>query len=237
MTTYIEGKEFKESLQLDLENLNPREPQERILFDAPYKTFRLYAGNSLYAFSISPELSLEHLYWGKALPRGYDLRYLSQSSRASHFHTAELYESVAEDEVRDSLFQDLKWVSIETLQDTWRKNRNVKVSDINDSEAVQQRRLENLSWRLMSKLSCESCPTPRIRKSASCLDITPIKTVSIAGDLHLADENDFCNDQFQSDVEYFLTPQRSRSRSVSNPTAMVTIDENDDISTKSGRLR
>jgi hypothetical protein len=37
----------------------------RIHFDETFKTFRLYCGESLYAFAISPELSLEHLYWGK----------------------------------------------------------------------------------------------------------------------------------------------------------------------------
>lgn len=43
--------------------------------------FRLYPGNSLYAFCITPELILEHLYWGKSLNGDYDLRYLSESSR------------------------------------------------------------------------------------------------------------------------------------------------------------
>jgi len=56
-----------------------------IQYDATFKTFFLYPGNSLYAFCISPELSLEHLYWGKKLPTGYDLRYLSQSTRMTQF--------------------------------------------------------------------------------------------------------------------------------------------------------
>jgi hypothetical protein len=66
-----------------------------IRFDATFKTFYLYPGNSLYAFSISPELSLEHLYWGKNLPSGYDLRYLSQSTRMAHFYTTEVFDAHA----------------------------------------------------------------------------------------------------------------------------------------------
>jgi len=109
-------------LNIEVEPDIMESPRPRIMFDASYETFRLYPGKSLYAFSISAELSFEHLYWGKALPPGYDLRYLSQRSRVSHFQTAKLYDSVIDDEVRDSLFKDLQWVSIETLQETWRKN-------------------------------------------------------------------------------------------------------------------
>ena len=34
-----------------------------IAFDERFKTFRLRCGDSLYALAISPELSLEHVYW------------------------------------------------------------------------------------------------------------------------------------------------------------------------------
>ena len=34
-----------------------------ITFDERFKTFRLRCGDSLYALAISPELSLEHVYW------------------------------------------------------------------------------------------------------------------------------------------------------------------------------
>jgi hypothetical protein len=44
----------------------------------------------MYAFCISPEKSLEHLYWGEALTKGYDLRYLGQSFRMTHFNTYEM---------------------------------------------------------------------------------------------------------------------------------------------------
>ena len=37
----------------------------KISFDEKFKTFRIYYGSSLYALCITPELSLEHLYWGK----------------------------------------------------------------------------------------------------------------------------------------------------------------------------
>jgi hypothetical protein len=50
-------------LQFEVDPENGESPNQRIIFDGSYKTFRLYPGKSLYAFSISPELSLEHLYW------------------------------------------------------------------------------------------------------------------------------------------------------------------------------
>ena len=69
----------------------PRQVKEtsHISFDETFKTFRLAAGNTTYALCLSPELTLEHLYWGPKLPEGYDLRYLSQSCRMSHFNTVE----------------------------------------------------------------------------------------------------------------------------------------------------
>jgi hypothetical protein len=58
-------------------------------FDARQKTFRLYAGSSLYAFCITPELSLEHLYFGKAVCSDFDLRFISESARMTVFSTHE----------------------------------------------------------------------------------------------------------------------------------------------------
>ena len=49
-----------------------------VFFDRSQKTFRLYFGESLYVFSLSPELGLEHLYIGRILAPGYDFRYLCQ---------------------------------------------------------------------------------------------------------------------------------------------------------------
>ncbi len=65
----------------------------RIAYDERYKLFNLYPGESLYAFCITPELYLEHIYWGKQLQRGYDLRYLTQSSRMRPFDTAEQFDA------------------------------------------------------------------------------------------------------------------------------------------------
>lgn len=126
---------------------------EAILFDSRSKTFSLMAGNSLYAFSISPELLLEHLYWGSKLQSGYDLRYLSQSNRMTHFATAEVNDILSDQCVRDELFSDLKSESVEKLQETWRRSKNTKIHDLTDLKALNQKRKENLSWRLMSKLT------------------------------------------------------------------------------------
>jgi hypothetical protein len=200
--------------------------EERVIFDATFKTFRLYPGKSLYAFSISPELTLEHLYWGKRLPPGYDLRYLSQSSRMLHFNTAEQHASVADDAVRDSLFKDLEWVSIEKLQDTWRKSKTHNV-DTSDSESLLQRRLENLSWRLMTKMS--TCPirSPR-KKLQQCEDTTADEALHLhisddEGDTHIHVNHTSSADAFELPLftprsgEKGIAFMRSRGRSVSNP--------------------
>lgn len=60
-----------------------------VLFDETLLTFYLYSGNSLYALSITPELSLEHLYFGPKLPVGYDLRFVSANTRSMVFNTLE----------------------------------------------------------------------------------------------------------------------------------------------------
>lgn len=60
-----------------------------VLFDETLLTFYLYCGSSLYAFSITPELNLEHLYFGPRLPVGYDLRFVSANTRSMVFNTLE----------------------------------------------------------------------------------------------------------------------------------------------------
>lgn len=64
--------------------------QPGIYFDEENRTFRLYCGKSLYAFAIGPDMNLEHLYWGKSLSMGYDLRYLCESVRAEIFAISEI---------------------------------------------------------------------------------------------------------------------------------------------------
>jgi hypothetical protein len=120
---------------------------DRIFFDENVKTFRLYAGNSLYAISISPELTLEHLYWGKTLHPGYDLRYLNQSSRPTHFSTLE----AAPDYLEASLVPS---DTLEDIQRAWRDSKNTK-NVVDSMDAFHKRRLENYTWRIMSKKSQE----------------------------------------------------------------------------------
>ena len=117
----------------------------RVVFEEKFKTFKLFPGvDSLYAFSISPELTLEHLYWGKRLQDDFDLRYLSQSSRVAHF-------SIAEKSKVKKLFSDVVTAtSFMELKDTWKnsssnKNRGDFVNEL------QQLRIKNLSWRMMIK--------------------------------------------------------------------------------------
>ena len=135
-------------------------PEMRIVFDEKYKTFRLYAGKSLYAFSISPELCLEHLYWGETLQSGFDLRYLSESARQTVFATAEVYEAKAEAHTI-SLEPD----TIDEMLLLWKKNRALASSVVpvsarkgehDEMNAFQQRRMENLSWRMMNMTTASS---------------------------------------------------------------------------------
>ena len=149
--------------------------KESIIFDSNFKTFQLYPGNSLYAFSISPELSLEHIYWGKRLPAGYDLRYLSQSSRMSHFNTAEV-QNEFQDNVQKELFSNLKWTTIPHLRDTWKSNKNAKVDN---HDALQQRRAENLSWRIMSTLSVSTSPVKSLPPAVEILS-NPVDFVNLS---------------------------------------------------------
>ena len=60
-----------------------------VMFDESLLTFYLFAGSSLYAFCITPELNLEHLYFGPRLPLGYDLRFISANTRSMVFNTME----------------------------------------------------------------------------------------------------------------------------------------------------
>ncbi|KAJ1405209.1 hypothetical protein B484DRAFT_404505 [Ochromonadaceae sp. CCMP2298] len=120
---------------------------QNVFFDQDFKTFRLYAGKSMYAFCITPELALEHLYWGEALPPGYDLRYLSQSSRNAHFNTVEASPT--------DQFGGRIVLEAETLEEVMRayKESVAKSTSLDKGSAFQKRRMENYSWRILNKAS------------------------------------------------------------------------------------
>lgn len=117
-----------------------------ISFNEQDRTFRLYAGDSIYAFCLSSELGLEHLHWGQAVPEEYDLRYLGESSRATHFTTVD---------AGPDPFGGKIVLAAETLQEiqrTWRENKVWVPTDMDDQERFVKRRLENYSWRVMTQL-------------------------------------------------------------------------------------
>lgn len=89
----------------------------RVYFDDARRTFSLYSGESLYAFCITPELSLEHLYWGPSLSRKYDLRYLSQNTRRLHFNTVEKDEFYGDEEYCDVKTKELHAAMEQKLKD------------------------------------------------------------------------------------------------------------------------
>jgi hypothetical protein len=131
------------------ENMKPIKRTNNVYFDEHLKTFRLHAGNTLYAFCISPELTLEHLYWGKMLHEGYDLRFFSQSCRTNQvFTTVEAPPFTFDGKIVS------KAETIEEVQKIWRENKMWKSSsNTEDKDYVQKKRLENYSWRVMSKIS------------------------------------------------------------------------------------
>jgi hypothetical protein len=129
--------------------MKPIKRTDFVYFDEHLKTFRLHAGNTLYAFCIGPEFTLEHLYWGKKLHEGYDLRFFSQSCRTNQVFTTVEAPAFAFDGKIVS-----KAETIEEVQKIWRENKVLKLSAVvEDKDYVQKRRLENYSWRVMSKLS------------------------------------------------------------------------------------
>lgn len=137
----------------------PRPVREtsHISFDETDKTFRLYAGNSIYAFCISPELTLEHLHWGPKLPPGYDLRFLSQSARSTHFTTVEAApdtNTASQTKIGGKIV--LAAETLEEITKTWRENKVWVPVEMSDKERFQRRRLENFSWRIMSKIAQEN---------------------------------------------------------------------------------
>ncbi len=117
-----------------------------INFDEHLKTFRLYAKDSLYAFCLSPELTLEHLYWGKKLQEGYDLRYLSQGCRVAAFNTVEAAPHSFDGKIR------VEAETLEEVQKTWKENRVWSSNSLDDVTYTQKKRLENYSWRILSQL-------------------------------------------------------------------------------------
>lgn len=164
----------------------------RISFDENVRTFRLYAGNSLYAFCISPELTLEHLYWGKKLQDGFDLRYINQSCRLTHFTTIEAAPHSFDGKIV------IEAETLEEVQKTWKENKRWSSKSKDDADFVQRKRLENYSWRIMSKFSVASEGKDSGRK----------KSLSVSFDM-------------DDDIE---SPDKSssvRERSLSNPAMKV----------------
>ena len=137
---------------------NPVAYTSHIKFDEDLLTFYLYSGSSLYAFALTPEQNLEHLYFGPRLSRGFDLRFVSNSSRTLAFNTIQSKDMIGmgaesrpvvaleEDElgkgVRDGLCESLlRTMTIKELALMHKKNRSSDVENV--------RRRGNLAWRAL----------------------------------------------------------------------------------------
>jgi hypothetical protein len=162
------GKEKPETMYS--RSLKQVKRTEHISFDEKLKTFRLYAGESLYSFCIGPELTLEHLYWGKKLSgETFDLRYLSESCRLGPFVTVESAATAPVQTIRS--FDGkivIKAENLEEIQRAWKENRSWSRATPTGSwnpatpttkppsaveDNLQKRRIENYSWRILSKLT------------------------------------------------------------------------------------
>lgn len=177
-----------------MDKINLVHRTDHIHFDENFKSFSLLAGNSHYVFCISPELTLEHLYWGKKLHRNFDLRYLSQSCRMAHFNTIEAAPTNFEGKIV------LQADTLDEIQKSWRMNRSVS---IDDEGYFQKRRLENYSWRILSKATLPS------KSNTSQKIETRLKSHSVAFDTPPRSEV-LAVDAVGQEVE-------SRLRSASNP--------------------
>ena len=155
-----------------------------IHFNKKYKTFSLFSGNSLYSFCVGPELTLEHLYWGVKLQTGYDLRYSSESIRNVHFNTVEASPLA----FGGKIFS--KAETFDEVQKTWKANNSMgKQVPFTDIASQQRRRLENYSWRILSKASQDERKdgfrsnmklSPTFRKSKSNTPISSDRPWNIA---------------------------------------------------------
>ena len=128
------------------------------------RVFKLRAGRSLYALRVSEAGTLDHLYWGPALPHDADLRYIIRSNVAQPFDpTVDAKASIEPESAPGESNAALAEVANaqKTLLELWREHRGAQDGE-KSSDAVEgeksstfQRRLENLTWRLlaMNKLS------------------------------------------------------------------------------------
>ena len=194
-----------------------------IHFDEQHMTFRLYSKDSLYAFCISPELSLEHLYYGEKITDRFDLRYLSQTARAMAFNTIESCEFFSGDvKVKDSFVPSANLAkydegnallseialcnSAEELQKIWRRARL--------KDTLENKRLEYRTWRSLSR-------------NVSDLNLGDIEKF----DLDKLDSEDLSEsavdpeERSRADKDRRTAiSKRSRNESLRNPLKMVPMD-------------
>ncbi len=164
----------------------------------------------MYCFCITPELSLEHLYWGTALPPGYDLRYLSQSSRNAHFNTVE----AAPDKFGGRIV-----VGAETLEEVMKTYKESKTASIDAASAFQKRRLENYAWRILNKASQNQ--VSKSNKKPSIFDSRSLSFEDLARsqDNLKASPGEIAT--ASSTIPFEKNDRNGRRRSSTNPPALI----------------
>lgn len=183
----------------------------RVSFNDKTSTFRLHAANSLYVFSISSSLGLQHIYWGPFCAKIQQIDYSikSSSSMKQYFEAPERGYSFY-DRVQDFLNEEL---STNELLEEWRQNRSLIHHKMPYFEIVQRKRIENISWRRMSmipymKKSLFKSIDPYVFKPSRETINTTIKSqkLSIRRDellLEYSDHGsgDFCNPSFKVECD------------------------------------
>eukprot|EP01031_Cornospumella_fuschlensis_P036624 gene36624-44427_t len=149
---------FKASLQKEI---MPRlvNCTSHISFSEQDKTFRLYAGASIYAFCLSSELGLEHLHWGQAIPPEYDLRYLGESSRFSN--ALDIQRARSATSTSDNVKGDMAASNV--------------LKKINPSPGTSQ---SNISKEYPSNMMHRSYSTPDLEGLRADLQVSDIKDIT-----------------------------------------------------------
>jgi hypothetical protein len=132
-----------------------------VTFDENLLTFYLYAGSSLYAFCITPELNLEHLYWGPRLPKGYDLRFISANTRSLVFNTLEA------SGIHDFSSMGLSGDDFNS-PDLLLPDADTSVTRV-ASDASTENLFRSMDSRALAKVSHHTSSTRAIRSNCPCL--------------------------------------------------------------------
>jgi len=154
-------------------------PSGHVIFEREDRVFKLYAGKSMYALCVSEAGTLDHLYWGPALPPKVNLKYILRGNVPQPFDpTVNVREAdpPAQPSEANAVLSEVMGQTVggnKSLFDVWKEHRgsepkaaqihrnSSKEKELSAAASTFERRLENMTWRLlgMNKLGDESLET------------------------------------------------------------------------------